>query len=109
MNRMNTVVIDAKRFIDESASVIDSAMRIGLEALGPLRAGQDVIVSVRGVRGVSSSFFNVLLATVSSELGAGTGRSRLTVDTETRTQAMVWDRSKAAFDKDRASRGDRAA
>ena len=95
--QMDAVTIRVKDFVEESRSVVDCAAAVGLEAARQLRSGAAVIVSVRGVRGVSSSFFNVVLSTVAPALQNDFSEGRFSVDAETDTQALVYQRSLAAF------------
>ena len=90
---MDAVKINAKDFIDESKPVIDAANAIGAKAAAQLRAGGSVIVSVLGVRGVSSSFFNVILSAVAPILHNDFSDERFVVETETKTQSMILKRS----------------
>lgn len=89
--------IEAKDFIRESRPVVECAADLSHEVVRQLRAGASVVVSVHGVRGVSSSFFNVLLKEVGAELGGNFGSGRFDVDLETATQRMIYERSRAAF------------
>ena len=61
MLTMDAVIINAKDYIDETRPVVDAARAIGDAVAKSLLAGAPVIVSVQGVRGVSSSFFNIVL------------------------------------------------
>lgn len=94
---MDAAIINAKDFIDESRPVIDAARAIGDQAAAILRTGASVVVSVHGVRGVSSSFFNILLSCVSDPLKNDFSDGRFAVQTETKTQDMIYRRSLAAI------------
>jgi hypothetical protein len=94
---MNAVVINAKDFIDDTMSVVDCAMRIAAEATRHLRSGGRVVVSIKGVRGVSSSFFNVILSAVADTLHNDLSEQRFDVECDTPTQRLVYTRSLAAF------------
>ncbi len=97
MTTMDAVKINARDFVDESRPVVDSAMAVAQEAARQLRGGACVVVSVRGVRGVSSSFFNVILSVVAEVLRNDFSDNRFDVETETPTQRMVYARSFSAF------------
>lgn len=97
LSTMNTAKINSKDYIDDTKSVVECAGLIASEASRLLMSGANVVVSVRGVRGVSSSFFNVILSAVAEVLRHDFGNGRFQVETETDTQRMVFQRSLAAF------------
>jgi hypothetical protein len=97
---MNTVTINSNDYIGSDANVTESADLIANEATRQLKTGARVVVSVKGVRGVSSSFFNVIFAAVSEVLGSNP--DRFSVTTDTATQRMIFQRSWDAFFKSRA-------
>lgn len=90
---MDATVINAKDFIDEKKPVIDSATKVGDQAASVLRAGGSVVVSVQDVRGVSSSFFNVILSRVATVLHNDFDDGRFEVQTGNKTQALIYQRS----------------
>lgn len=94
---MDPVKINARDYIDQTRPVVDSAGDVARESARHLRAGSRVVVSVRGVRGVSSSFFNVILSAVADVLRNDFSDRRFDVETETATQQMIYQRSLAAF------------
>ena len=97
IDAMNTVRLNSKDFVDDGLSVVESASRIAAEASRLLRSGSNVVVSVHGVRGVSSSFFNVILAAVADALLSEGSAARFQVETETITQRTIYQRSFDAF------------
>jgi hypothetical protein len=94
---MNTVTIHSKDFVVLDRPVVDCARVIGQEASRFLRSGAKVVVSVRGIRGVSSSFFNVILAAVADATAGVIDADRFVVETETETQRIVYERSLTAL------------
>ena len=94
---MDAAKINSKDFIDDRRPVVESAGLIATEASRLLRGGASVVVSVCGVRGVSSSFFNVILSVVSEELHGDFSAGRFNVETDTATQRMVYQHSLNAF------------
>lgn len=94
---MSTVRLNAKDFIDTDASVVQSAASIAAEASRLLATGDDVVISVHGVRGVSSSFFNVILSAVAQVVRDHVNTGRFSVETETATQKFIYQRSFDAF------------
>ncbi len=93
---MDTVSLDARDFFDPQGSVVDCAARIAHEVVRQLSTGAAVCLSVHGLRGVSSSFFNVILSAVFENFDRSV-RDRFRVDTETDTQRIVYERSLDAF------------
>ncbi|MFN0131779.1 MAG: STAS-like domain-containing protein [Phycisphaerales bacterium] len=100
---MNSVQINAKDLIDPAGSVVGSATRIGNEAARHLRTGAPVVISLHGVRGVSSSFFNVIFSLVAEVLRNDFNDQQFRVDTETATQRLVYMQSRDAFLRSRPS------
>jgi D-arabinose 1-dehydrogenase-like Zn-dependent alcohol dehydrogenase len=94
---MDAIRINASEFIDERRAVVDCASLIAQEAVRELRAGANVVVSLRGVRGVSSSFFNVLLSAVAEVLQNDFSNQRFDVETETAAQKLILQRSLEAI------------
>ncbi len=93
----DAVKVHARDFIDESRPVVESAGRIAVELSKHLRAGGCVVLTVAGVRGTSSSFFNVILSGVAEALCNDFSDQRFTIETDTPTQRLVLDRSLLAF------------
>lgn len=94
---MPRYVVQAAEHIDETKPVIDAAHTIGSLVATRLAAGDDVVIALRGVRGVSSSFFNVVIAAAFDVIGTAIGSERLLVETDNRTQREVFERSLTAF------------
>jgi hypothetical protein len=94
---VRTVKLQVSDFAQQSVDVVSCASIVANVAADHLRTGERVVVSVAGVRGVSSSFFNVLLAGIGSALGSDFGGGRFDVETETETQRLVYKRSLAAY------------
>jgi len=90
---MDATVINAKDFIDEKKPVVDAAALVGAKAASILRSGGAVVVSVEDVRGVSSTFFNVILSRVAPALQNDFGDGRFDVQTGNKTQALIYQRS----------------
>lgn len=89
--------INTRDYVDGSQSVVDSASQVADEVSRRLNNGQNVVLSVRGVRGVSSTFFNVILNAVAQVLGTGFASDRFSVETDTETQEMIYRRSLEAL------------
>ncbi|CAG0978477.1 hypothetical protein PHYC_01633 [Phycisphaerales bacterium] len=96
---MDVKMISAKDFVDERRPVVECAGAVARECVRELQSGANVLLSVRGVRGVSSSFFNVILSAVSDALSGQLSSERFSVETETEAQRLVFQRSLRAFTK----------
>lgn len=94
---MDAVRISVKDYVDERRPVIECARQVGDIAAAHLRSGGSVVLSVAGVRGVSSSFFNVILSAVAEALRNDFSDGRFDVELETPTQRLVYLRSRAAL------------
>ncbi len=93
MHTIDTVRICASDHIDPTRPVVESAELIAKAVAAHLGAGANVVLSVAGVRGTSTSFFNVILAMVGDVLKGAFASGRFRVETDTPTQKMVFDRS----------------
>ena len=91
------ISIDAASYAQDDRPVLECAERVAVETHRILATGANVVVSVRGLRGVSSSFFNVILAKVAASLPAQSIATRFSVDTDTETQRFIFERSLQAF------------
>ncbi|MCA9287702.1 MAG: hypothetical protein KDA05_03905 [Phycisphaerales bacterium] len=94
---MEPTLVKAVDFVEQEGSVVESAARIGQRVAQALRAGHRVVLCLRGVRGVSSSFFNVVLASVSEATSGDVASDRFVVETDSQTQRMVYERSLQAY------------
>lgn len=86
-------------YVRDGSAVVDTATEIADVAAAALLRGSSVIVSLRGVRGISSSFFNVLLATVYAKCPQASAGDRFVIETETETQRQVLLRSVQAVQR----------
>jgi hypothetical protein len=94
---MNRVTITAADHTSDEKPVVECAGRIADLVAAALRQGNRVTISFRGVRGASSSYFNVILAAAVGVVGNKVIDDFLSVETETATQLTVYERSLAAF------------
>ncbi len=100
---METAVVQSSSFIDGTRPVVECAGKIADDVVLLLDQNKRVVLSVRGVRGVSSSFFNVILSRIRDAVGARIEPTRFTVDTDTQTQRLIFERSMKAFFPDQDS------
>jgi len=92
-NAMSTVHINATDYIQPHLSVVDCAIEIGRVVTKVLKEGGSVRLSFRGVRGVSTSFCNVIIAAVADALGGRPTSDRFDVDIDSALQRQVYQRS----------------
>ena len=79
--------LDPSRPVTETAEVVAGAVLRGLDS------GGSVTVSVRGVCGVPSSFFNVILKAVQQHVGGRVDPARLGFEFDSKLQEMIYQRS----------------
>lgn len=90
---MAQVKTDATGYYSPGESLVTSAERLG-SGINELLATTDMVsVSFVGLRGVSSSYFNVLLQSIVAAHGIDVLNSRVKFVFETKAQEMVFDRS----------------
>jgi hypothetical protein len=92
----NNSLIRAIEYCPPEASPIDSAQRIAQQISSPMQAGLAVVVSMEGLLGASSSFFNVIYSTLRDVLGAEAVDERLTFVGLGPTMKLVESRSRLA-------------
>lgn len=63
------IAINASEYLDPQRDVIDAAVRLANAGITHVKAGAAVLISFVSLRGVSSTFFNALFATLLNELG----------------------------------------
>ena len=92
-------VIAASAYWRDTDPIVDSATRLAEAVVSSLRSGGSVIVSLRGVRGITSSFANVILQRVVEEFGPEAVKDRLRFQTDSETQERVLARSLQALEQ----------
>jgi hypothetical protein len=88
--------IPASKYIHDDDAVIDSAMRVAVDVVDAIQAGRSVEVDVTDVRGIPSSFFNVIFRHIVDHVGKA-GLHRVTFDTTSSLQRSIMQRSFDAF------------
>lgn len=91
---MPEVVLEVLSFVEPSATIVDTAELVATATLAELTGGNTVVVSFCGVRGVTSSFFNVLLARVLARHGKEVLDGALRMRFDSRAQEMMFNRSR---------------
>lgn len=93
------VVILASDYWRASESIVDGAARLAEAVVLALKSARTVTVSLRGVRGVTSSFANVVLQRVAEAHGPASMRERLLFETDSEAQRQVLSRSMDAAEQ----------
>lgn len=88
--------IAAADYIDPLESAVSAAMRLAEVVLTHIRSGTPVLISLVGLRGLSSSFFNVLFRRIASEFGEDALEHFVRIGYETETQRLIAERSLCA-------------
>jgi hypothetical protein len=86
------ISLNAAAFMDSTGSIVATAGRLADELMRHLRDGHSVNVSMRGMRGVASSYFNVILQRITKELGME-ALDRLHFQWDSAAQQVVYQRS----------------
>ncbi|HTW93998.1 MAG TPA: hypothetical protein VMD30_04330 [Tepidisphaeraceae bacterium] len=84
------MTIDASKFLDKQGLAVESALLLATAVLDHLGRGETVEVSMVGMRGVPSSYFNVLLSRIVDGFGVGAMDGRVTFRFDTRTQREIF-------------------
>lgn len=93
------VRLEALDHVDSEGSVVRSGMLFADAVLRKLDAGQVVTASFKGLRGASSSYFNVFLRRIEEACGLAEIHQHIVVEFGTSVQKMVFDRSFDAMRK----------
>jgi hypothetical protein len=74
-------------------SVVENAERLADAIAAALASPGQVTVSLKGLRGITSSFANVILARMAREVGGVAARARVVFETDTELQREILARS----------------
>jgi len=88
--------------LDPGGLIVRSGELLARPVVEALRSGGEVTVELRGLGGVSSSYFNIFLRTVRDALGPG-ALGRVHVRSASPVQMQVYDRSLSALERDPVS------
>ncbi|MBW2703205.1 MAG: hypothetical protein JRF33_20485 [Deltaproteobacteria bacterium] len=94
---MNETSLKAIDFADAAESLVDSAERLASVLLEKLGGQEKVTISLVGLRGVSSSYFNVVLSEVVSVYGIDAIGDRIEFLFDSYAQELVLGRSMASI------------
>ena len=78
--------------MDSTGSIVATAGRLADELVRHLRDGHSVHISMSGMRGVASSYFNVILKRITEDLGIK-ALDRLHFQWDSAAQQVVYQRS----------------
>lgn len=92
--------IEATDFVTPQRPVVEAAGLLAIAVSGEIRAHGSVTVSLKGLRGVSSAFFNTLFADVARSSGTPALSSALKLETDSNAQREVLERSLKAVLRD---------
>lgn len=95
MSQTPSHAIIARRFLSPSQSVVVAAEELAREVIAQLDAGGDVAVDFRGVRGVSSAYFNAFFQEVSRVRGVQVILA-LVCQTDSEAQRQIIEKSRRA-------------
>lgn len=93
---MSTATVDALRFHQPTQPLVDEAARVAAAVVDRLSAAERITLSFRGLRGLSSSYFNILLGTIGSQCGQPALTSRVCYEFDSKAQRMIFERSLAS-------------
>lgn len=100
-----TVRIVATDYVDPDGSVVKSGLRLADAVLCALGEAESVIVSLAGLRGASSSYFNVFLRRIYEAAGRDVLDSGITLEFASALQREIYDRSRQAVMHDKPPGG----
>jgi hypothetical protein len=86
-------------FIDRNGSVVGSAKKLAQAVVSALITHDKITVSLTGLRGVSSSYFNTLLSDIVATHGADAIFNRINFQFDSDAQRSIFQRSFDAVTK----------
>lgn len=90
-------IVNAHNFMMESGSVVESASALAQQVVRVLEQGRTVRISLAGVKGLPSSYFNVLLEHIVQLTGFDAIGERVQFEFDSRPQQVVFARSLEAI------------
>ncbi len=97
VNKMSEATIRALDFTVQDEKLVDSAERLAGAITDSLGEHDRVVVSLKGLRGVSSSYFNVILRNLVSSIDLVAVEERVKFQFDSLAQEMVYQRSLLSF------------
>lgn len=97
------MVIQAKDHLHPQGLIVESASILADALIGPLQEGMDVEVSFAGIKGASSSYFNVLLGRLADVFGIDVIDRQIRFQFDSEVQKQVFGRSLESLKKAIAS------
>lgn len=91
-----TTSISATDCLDPDGSVVRSGVAVADAALKALEENDVVIVSLQGLKGASSSYFNVFLRRIEEGCGLSEIGEHIQLEFDSKIQKMVFERSLAS-------------
>lgn len=94
---MSEMTIQAIDFTVQNERLVESAERLAGAIIDTLGVHDRVVVSLMGLRGVSSSYFNVILRNLVSSIDLAAVEERIEFQFDSMAQEMVYQRSLLSF------------
>jgi hypothetical protein len=95
--------VDAREFIDPQGSIVESARLLGLQVQQVVKSRQQPVeISLLGMKGLSSSYFNLLLRMLIEVTGVDQVRDRVRWRFDSPLQKSVFERSWSVISKEAA-------
>lgn len=89
--------VRAADYRDPSGSIVGSGEAVAAVVAQKLAAGEDVLVTFAGLRGLPSSYYNSILRVICDQQGLAAIGTRVRFHFETPAQEFVFKQSLAAF------------
>ena len=89
----NPSVLNASEYIASNQELVASALLLADAIVSTLQNSVRVVVELKNLRSVSSSYFNVLLTSVAEQCGVASLRSRLLFKFSSTAQQEIFQRS----------------
>jgi hypothetical protein len=94
---MKEVLISTIDLLDPNEGVVETAQEVAARVVAIQEQGHVAKVSLKGIKGVSSSFFNEILHALRITVAVPAPWDQLSFEFDSELQQKVYDRSRAAF------------
>lgn len=95
--RSNPARVAAIDCMDAQGSIVDSGMLLADTVINAMKTHSIVVIDLNGLRGASSSYFNVFLGRLQEACGLGCLERDISIEFANDVQKMTFDRSLEAI------------
>jgi hypothetical protein len=103
LSKNNVTIIAAQEYIDAGGSVVRSGIMLADAVLQVVESGRIADIDFQGLKGASSSYFNVLLRRIEEGCGLPALDEQVRFTFSSKIQKMIYERSLESIKRSRAT------